>query len=142
MRYAFLLALPLLSALMVGCNPDRGQDAGTLNKALPRDEIVGCYRSDGIPLTVRVDANQITADGKPVYSSYDYGLGGRDSVPLLIVRPRMELQRDDSGTYNFKAWKQGLGSSFSYHVDRQNGVSIRIISSDAIEHQFVRVPCN
>jgi len=142
MRHTFLVALPLLATLTVSCDPDWGKDAGTLNKVLPRNEIIGCYRSDSVPLAIQVEADRITADGEAIYSSYDYGLGGRNSDPLLVVRPRMELRRDDSGTYSFKPWKQELGSSFSYDVDRRDVVSIQVSSADGIGHRFSKVACH
>lgn len=141
MRPSAALALLLISTLMTGCDPDWGKDAGALNTTLPKREIIGCYRANGVPLIVRVEADRITAGGKPIYSSYDYGLGGRNAVPLLVVRPRMVLERDVEGTYGFKPWKQELGGSFSYPVVRQNGVIIRIISSDAVEHEFTKMTC-
>lgn len=127
---------------MTGCNPEFGKDAGALNETLSKDEIIGCYRSSSVPLAIRVEADRIIVGGKVVYSSYDYGHGGRGSDPLLVVRPRMQLQRNESGSYSFTPWKQDLGRSFSYPVDRQNAVSIRIISSDAIEHRFTKVACS
>lgn len=135
------LALTIMATLTASCGPDWGDGAGALSRALPKSEIIGCYRAgEGLP-TLQIETDRITANGNTVYSGYDYRLGGRNSVPLLVVQPRMELHRQTDGTYVFKPWKQDLGDSFSYSVMRHPSVAILMVSNDAVEHRFRKVAC-
>lgn len=141
MKRSLAIFALMATAITAGCDSDWGKEAGALSRMLPKDEITGCYRAgDALPI-IRVEPDRITSGDRTIYSSYNYGLGGRNSEPLLLVRPRMALQRDAGGTYSFKASKQALGSSFSYSVTRQPTVSIQIFSQDAEEHRFVKVAC-
>lgn len=134
------LAVTIAATLTTSCGPDWGDGEGALSR-LPKSEIIGCYQAgEGLP-TLRIDADRITAHGNTVYSRYDYVLGGRNSVPLLVVQPRMELHRQTDDTYAFKPWKQDLGDSFSYSVMRRPSVAILIVSNDAMAHRFRKVAC-
>ena len=125
---------------MIGCHPDWG--GGLLSQPLPKQELIGCYRAGGAIPMLRIREGDILADDRVVYTSYEYGLGGRNSLPLLVVRPRMILQRNAGGAYAFVPWKRRTGDSFNYRVDRTPTPAIWMTASDNRAHKFIKGSCD
>lgn len=141
------MRLPAASLIFIAactssaCDTDWGADAEKIIEELPREELIGCYRAGPKLPSLEVTNDSIFADGSVLHPSYEYGHAGRNGVPVVRFQSNgAELEPQPDGSYSFV--QQSSGGDTNYTIERHNAFVITIVSTDALQHKFVRGSCS